>query len=91
MAICAVFLVASYYNIRDRRTDVQFVALVGSTALMIATTVAIRGFSSRYVVTTLPFLVLMLYPYFRPDRATALRLVVGGVIGFASLSTYLWF
>jgi hypothetical protein len=91
MAICAVFLMAAYANIRDRLNDVQFIVLAGSTALMIATTVAISGFSSRYVVTTLPFLVLMLYPYFKANRATALRLVAGGAIGFASLSTYLWF
>ncbi len=90
MAICAIFLMASYSNIRDRLTDVPFVVIAGSAALMIATTVAIRGFSSRYVVTTLPFLVLMLYPYFRANRATALRMVVGGAIGFVSLATYLW-
>jgi uncharacterized membrane protein YuzA (DUF378 family) len=91
MVICVMFLMATYSNIRDRHNDMQFIVIVGSTALMIATTAAISHFSSQYVVTALPFLVLMLYPYFRANRVTALRMIVGGAIGFASLASYLWF
>ncbi|PTS74427.1 hypothetical protein DBR17_17105 [Sphingomonas sp. HMWF008] len=82
-------VLASAFNAWDRREDKVFVLLI-TLAIGLAATPAFvsHQFSSRYLMTTFPFLLLAVQPYFRPSYAAAARLAVGASLGFLSLQAY---
>jgi hypothetical protein len=86
----AALLVAMTFNMFERRQDHLFVLVTLITIGLTATAaLVIHQFSSRYLMTAFPFILLAVQPYFTPSRWAAARLVLGSLIGFGSLFTYL--
>jgi hypothetical protein len=91
IAAVAAFLVAVIVNLWRRRDDNVYLLVSIQTLLLTATAFGIaHNFSSRYVMTSFPFVLLMAQPFFAPSRAAAARLVGGALLGAASLSSYYW-
>ena len=82
-------MLASACNAWDRRDDKVFVLVIILAVGLAATPAFVsHQFSSRYLMTTFPFLLLAVQPYFRPSYAAAARLALGASLGFLSLHAY---
>lgn len=91
VGIAAVMVVATLANMWDRRADRVFLLLGCLTILLNGTAAGIgHQFSSRYVLTAFPFALLLLQPWMRPGIWAAGRMLLGALLGFASLSAYYW-
>ncbi|MBL8552414.1 MAG: hypothetical protein JNJ73_20675 [Hyphomonadaceae bacterium] len=82
-------IAASGAHLWARRDDHAFVLCM---LLMLGLTATAAGivhqFSSRYVLATLPFSLIVIQPFFRVSHWAALRLAIGALLGMAFLSNY---
>ncbi len=86
------FFTALIFNLLKKRTDFIFICSSGVTCLLVATSFGITHlFSSRYLMTSFPFVILMLYPFYRPSWFSIFRLCTGAIIGAVSLGSYFQF
>jgi len=75
----------------EHRTDKIYLYFVFATASLIFTNLKITHvFSSRYVISEAPLLILLVSPYIKFSKGLVIRLLFGGALGFLSLSTYLF-
>lgn len=90
VGIGVAFIIASASNAWARRDDPLLVLIIALTVGLAATPAFVAHlFSSRYLMATLPFLLLAVQPYFRPNLWAAARLAVGAAFGLLSLQAYL--
>ena len=76
-------------NIWHRRDDRVFVLAALLTLGLAATPAFVaHQFSSRYLITILPFALIAVQPYFRPSYWAAARLAAGATVGALSLGAY---
>ena len=89
IATFAAFVAATCSNLWTRRLD-RFFLLVTAESIMLTGTAfgVVHLFSSRYVMTGFPFVMLMVQPFFIPSAWSILRLVSGAGLGCASLVSY---
>lgn len=91
LSIAALYGLATAYHLWHRRGEHRVMLLLGLTILLNGTAVGIaHQFSSRYVLVAFPFALLGLQPWIRPGLWAAARILIGGVLGLASLSAYYW-
>lgn len=91
VAVLGGFLTATAINLWTRRQDKLFVLSLGQTLLLTATAFGVvHSFSSTYIMAAFPFIMLSAQPFFRPSKWAAVRLLAGGALGAASLSSYYW-
>ena len=84
-----IFLFAQVRHTWDRRKDVKFVFLSVVVLLLLLSSMKITHlFSSRYVVSALPPLLLLAEPFTVAGRNKAFRILLGGVIGAVALYGY---
>src|SRR5262249_873209 len=85
------FLVSTVRNTWDRRREAFFVFLAVALLASFAATMKVTHlFSSRYVVTSLPVVVVLAQGYGPLTRGKSLRLLVGIILGAVSLYGYYW-
>ena len=90
LAGAVMFLIATTANMLERRTEFPFLFFSLSAVTLACTAFAIGHlFSSRYVVNALPFVLLMTYPFYKPNLWAACRVVIGVALGAVSLWSYL--
>lgn len=85
------FFVSMLYHAVQRRNDKIFLLWLFLTVLMTGTAAGItHQFSSRYVIAAFPFALFVLQPFIGSTRWAAARLVLGSLIGAATLGSYFW-
>lgn len=86
------FLVSTIRNAWDRRREGFFVLLAIALLASLATTMKVTyQFSSRYVVTSLPVVIVLAQGYGPLTRGKSLRLLMGIILGAVSLYGYYWY
>jgi hypothetical protein len=86
------FAVAAIINLWTCRNNGLFVFGLGQVILLTGTALGIvHAFFPRYLATGLPFIALVVQPFFTPSKWTAVRFVVGSVLGAASLALIYFF
>jgi len=89
MASGVAFILASAINMWEQREDKLFIlALMLGVGLAATPAFVSHQFSSRYLMTTFPFLMIAVQRYFQPSYAAAARLILGASLGFLSLRAY---
>jgi len=89
---CITFVLATFLNVLDRYENKLFLLMTGLTILSVSTSFGITHlFSSRYIMTCFPFVLIMIQPFYSPSRWTLLRFVLGGLFGILTLASYYTF
>ena len=89
LGIAVLFVVATLLRLYALRQNGLFVALTIAAFATLGTSIKItHEFSSRYVVTALPLILIIAEFYTATSRWKALRAVLGACVGVASLYSY---
>ena len=83
-----VFLRTAVHFARERNPKLGLCIAVG--AILATPIVVSHTFSSRYVVVALPLMIPLFSSCFTANRAALLRLIFGGMLGAAMLSSWLY-
>jgi len=83
---------ATLFNCWQRLDQPGFVASTLVMGLCVATAFGVvHGFSSRYVMSSIPFLFVAVQPFLKLNMFFALRILFGALIGIGSMVTYYGF
>jgi hypothetical protein len=83
------FVLATILNVLERYNDKLFVIMAALTILGASTSFGIgSGFSSRYLMTCFPFVLLMVQPFYSPSVWAVVRFSLGGLLGVVILGSY---
>ncbi len=89
MGFAAWFVAATLVRLYERRGDAPFMAFTIAACVCLAGNAKItHQFSSRYLVTILPLILIAADKFTVPNRYKAVRALAGAALGFASLYTY---
>jgi hypothetical protein len=92
LAAGAAFAIATILNIWAARSDKLYLLICAQSLLLTGTSIGVvHIFSSRYVMTAFPFVMLMAQPFFVPSKWAAARMAGGAAIGAVSLGAYFRF
>ncbi len=85
---CA-FIAAALCNLWSRRSDQIFTLnMILTFGYTLTAAGVVHQFSSRYLLTAFPILMLAIQPYYRPTVWSALRLLAGAALGVILLTGY---
>ena len=84
-----ILITSTTLNLIHKYEDKLFVIMLVSTIVATSTCFGIgHQFSSRYLMTSFPFVVLMIQPFYSPSLWSTLRFLLGAILGVASLASY---
>jgi len=75
----------------QKRKDKIYLYFIIATIGILITTMKITLYSSRYTIMIAPLLLLVTGPYIKFNKFLVLRIFLGGLLGVASLVSYLFF
>jgi 4-amino-4-deoxy-L-arabinose transferase-like glycosyltransferase len=89
LALAVLFVLSTLKNIVDRRRDRTFLfaCLCGGLICLTAMKVTVQ-FSSRYVATAMPWLLLSAEQYWEPGGWKTARALMGAALGLMTLASY---
>lgn len=89
LTIFMAFIFATIFNVLENYDDKLFLIMTCLTLLSASTALGINHlFSSRYVMTCFPFLLIMIQRFYSPSLWSMLRITFGSIWGTAILASY---